>query len=307
MILMSKLKLELSKIDKNLLDFAEGKESFVIPDYRNLIIEPELQRTLIGKIKSKLKRFIILTLKNTISPYLYFKSVYDQRQEVRMTNIETEISNYKKILDQKYYETQKLVDGFKSEVLVEINRSNSQNSFEKVETSIINKDKVDNLNPLKLNVGCGRDIRSDHINIDNRELDGVDVVADVMSLPFESNSIDEIFASHLIEHFTERQLLDIVNYWYSLLKEGGSLILIAPNIEVMARDYASGKISWDNLRRIFLGGQDYIGDFHFNAFSIDYLKDFFSKAIPSAILDFKAIDRVNGECKEFELWVIKPK
>lgn len=297
---------ELQKLQKHLYDFAEGKESFVIPDYRNLIIEPELQKTLIGKIKSKIKRFIVLTIKNTFSSYLYFKSIYDQRQEDRVTNIEMEIYNYKNILDQKYYETQKLIDGFKSELLVEINRANYQNAFEKVKTKIINRDKLDNLTPIKINVGCGRDIKKDYINIDNRELDNVDVVADVMSLPFESSSIDEIFASHLIEHFTERQLLDIVNYWYSLLKEGGKLILIAPNIEVMVRDYANGKISWENLRRIFLGGQDYIGDFHFNAFSVEYLKNFFLKAIPSAMLDFKAIDRVNGECKELELWVIKP-
>lgn len=57
----------------------------------------------------------------------------------------------------------------------------------------------------KLNLGCGRNILSDWINLDYIKLPGVDVVADLnrcaeIALPFEDNSIEEFFASHLIEH-----------------------------------------------------------------------------------------------------------
>ena len=58
----------------------------------------------------------------------------------------------------------------------------------------------------KLNVGCGSDIREDYLNVDARELPGVDVVADVRQLPFEPRSVDELYASHTIEHFREHQL-----------------------------------------------------------------------------------------------------
>lgn len=59
--------------------------------------------------------------------------------------------------------------------------------------------------PLRLNVGCGRNILPDWINLDGADLPGVDVCADLdscagMPLPLESNSIEEFRLSHVIEH-----------------------------------------------------------------------------------------------------------
>lgn len=60
-------------------------------------------------------------------------------------------------------------------------------------------------NSKRLNLGCGRNILTDWINVDLVPLDGVDVIADLddcrkTKLPFADNEIDEFFASHLIEH-----------------------------------------------------------------------------------------------------------
>ncbi|MCM3197187.1 class I SAM-dependent methyltransferase [Priestia megaterium] len=57
----------------------------------------------------------------------------------------------------------------------------------------------------KLHLGCGKTILEEWINLDIMEQQGVDVVADLekcaeIPLPFEDNSIDEFYASHLIEH-----------------------------------------------------------------------------------------------------------
>lgn len=59
--------------------------------------------------------------------------------------------------------------------------------------------------PTKLNLGCGLDIKRDHVNLDRAATPGVDVVADLercdtQPLPFADDSFDEIYASHLIEH-----------------------------------------------------------------------------------------------------------
>lgn len=57
----------------------------------------------------------------------------------------------------------------------------------------------------KLNVGCGRNIIKDWINVDRIALPGVDVVADIdccadqpLSLP--DNHVDEFLLSHVLEH-----------------------------------------------------------------------------------------------------------
>ena len=59
--------------------------------------------------------------------------------------------------------------------------------------------------PLRLNVGCGRDIQPGWVNIDLAALPGVDITFDLercgeQQLPIEDNSVTEIRLSHVIEH-----------------------------------------------------------------------------------------------------------
>ena len=65
-----------------------------------------------------------------------------------------------------------------------------------------------NVAARRLHLGCGTDIRQGWINLDARELPGVDVVADLdrcrdTPLPFPSDSIDEFLASHVLEHLRD--------------------------------------------------------------------------------------------------------
>ena len=74
---------------------------------------------------------------------------------------------------------------------------------------------------MKLNLGCGREIKEGYINADMSRHDGVDVVWDlnVLPLPFKDNSVDEILCSHILEHLINPYplVLDI----YRVLKPGG--------------------------------------------------------------------------------------
>lgn len=211
------------------------------------------------------------------------------------------------VLDNKYYETQKLIDKFKKEILFELveikGGSAVKGEYIKPETKVLNKKRAESLK--KINIGCGTDIREDYINVDHRAIDGVDVVADVLDLPFPPNSLDEVFASHVAEHFIEKDLKAIIKYWFSLLSEGGVIRLIVPNIEEMAKRYAHGEISWEQLRSVALGGQDYASDYHFNHFSVKSMEKFINDTLPRA--DFVVVDssRQNGECYEMEVLVRK--
>ncbi len=306
-------KQEVAHIKEELIAFSEGQVVFIVPDYTHLLSEPFFTNTIKGKILKKIVAIWMNIYLQVFGQTLKFKKSYDQKITDSLSAILNDIHSegnqsralIKKMLDEKVYETQKLVDGFKSEVLVEVNRGSNEGTRTPIKTKIINEQKVKSSNPLKINVGAGRDIRNDYINIDNRELHGIDIVADVNELPFEKDTVDEVYAAHLIEHFTEYQLKKLITIWFGLLKKGGELVLITPNLEIMVKDYVGGKIDWNNLRRIILGGQDYVGDYHYNAFSPDYLTGFIQKTLPGATFNFTTKDRVNGECKELELRIHK--
>ena len=58
---------------------------------------------------------------------------------------------------------------------------------------------------MKLNVGCGRDVRDGWINIDRMALPGVDHVVelddpDKVTIPLPDDSVDEFALSHILEH-----------------------------------------------------------------------------------------------------------
>lgn len=57
--------------------------------------------------------------------------------------------------------------------------------------------------PVRLNLGCGRDTWDGWVNVDRYEAPGVDVLCDLddhPKLPYDDDTVDEIHASHLIEH-----------------------------------------------------------------------------------------------------------
>jgi predicted SAM-dependent methyltransferase len=154
---------------------------------------------------------------------------------------------------------------------------------------------------LRLNLGCGHIALDDYINVDRRALPGVDIVAEVNALPLETGAADEIFSSHLLEHFPEEQLRrELLPYYHSLLKTGGVFRAVVPDAEAMISHYALGDYPYEDMREVIYGAQDYDGDFHFNMFTPDSLKTLLSEA---GFNEPKVIEsgRKNGRCYEFEI------
>lgn len=58
---------------------------------------------------------------------------------------------------------------------------------------------------MKLNLGCGPDIKQGYVNMDKLKLAGVDVVHDLNKYPypFKDNTFDLILASHVLEHLDD--------------------------------------------------------------------------------------------------------
>ncbi len=81
----------------------------------------------------------------------------------------------------------------------------------------------------RLNLGCDIHKLEGFINIDANPKVNPDLVADVMDLPFEANSIDEIYAGHIIEHLQIDHCLEALGHWHKLLKPDGVITISFPD------------------------------------------------------------------------------
>ena len=89
-----------------------------------------------------------------------------------------------------------------------------------------------------LNLGCGNTFHKDWINIDfvsNSEhvqahnlLDGI---------PFESQRMDVIYHSHVIEHFSKTDAVKFINECFRVLKPQGVIRIAVPDLETIAKEY----------------------------------------------------------------------
>jgi predicted SAM-dependent methyltransferase len=111
--------------------------------------------------------------------------------------------------------------------------------------------------PIKLNLGCSSYVRGyDWTNVDCRRLYGVDVVCDLNDAiwPWDSNSVDEIHASHILEHLDD-PLHAILEMW-RILKPDGVIHVRTPN--------ASGYLAHAIGHKSCLS-RDWFNDLHGNA------------------------------------------
>ena len=58
-----------------------------------------------------------------------------------------------------------------------------------------------------------------------------DVLCDLHELtPFETASVDEVLAVHVVEHFWRWEVVDVLKEWARVLKPGGHMVLECPNL-----------------------------------------------------------------------------
>lgn len=146
---------------------------------------------------------------------------------------------------------------------------------ELIESKNIIPDIVDE-EKIKLNLGCGNDIKDGYINIDRYNNTGnVDMSADIGNLPFENESVDEIYTSHVFEHIPINEIYGVVEEWKRVLKPNGDLILRLPNLEHEINIWLNtpDEDKWTEVYRIF-GAQSHPGNTHFCGFNLGSLSSF---------------------------------
>lgn len=89
---------------------------------------------------------------------------------------------------------------------------------------------MSNQQAIRLEIGCGKKPREGFLTCDIRDLPGVDYVCDAGHLPFEDGTVDEVYSRHVVEHFTLKEFLCILEEWNRVLKIGGEIYIICPNL-----------------------------------------------------------------------------
>ena len=122
----------------------------------------------------------------------------------------------------------------------------------------------------KLHVGCGDKIIPGYVNIDIQKAPGVDLIADISDLPYEKNSIFEIYSCANLDHFSRHKWKDVLQHWYDLLIDGGLLRLSVGDFESICLQYLQNR-NIDELIGLLLGGQKNKYDWHGMMFDYEYL------------------------------------
>lgn len=125
---------------------------------------------------------------------------------------------------------------------------------------------------MKLHLGCGNKKIEGYVNIDIREDVNPDLIDDISKLnEIEDNSVDVIYACHVLEHFGRHEYMDVLNRWYSVLKKGGTLRISVPNFEEVSKYYEETK-DLSKLLGFLYGGQNYKQNFHYCTWDFNSLQ-----------------------------------
>lgn len=100
-------------------------------------------------------------------------------------------------------------------------------------------------NLKKLNLGCGKQKLEGYIGIDIKDY-GQEIVRDITrGLPFDDNSVDEIFASHFFEHLSGEDVIFVLEECYRVLKPNCEIEIRVPHSQTDEAFYPDHKSFWN--------------------------------------------------------------
>ena len=116
-------------------------------------------------------------------------------------------------------------------------------------------------------------------NMDIEAHEGVDFVGDCSDLSrFESDSIPEIYASHILEHFSLNKTLDVLKEWHRVLEPGGKLYVAVPDFGRIVELYQGTGFLSNWMVRFLCGDQEYPTAYHYNIFDDNRLTEILNDA-----------------------------
>jgi len=100
----------------------------------------------------------------------------------------------------------------------------------------------------------------------------IDYICSAVSLSFlEDSCVEEIYASHVLEHFKRNEIAKVLLEWNRVMTIGGVLRIAVPDFKAIAEEYIQNK-DLNSLMGLLYGGQNYEYNFHYQAYDYDRIK-----------------------------------
>jgi len=89
-----------------------------------------------------------------------------------------------------------------------------------------------------LNLGCGNKFHESWINVDMVPADSRVIQCNFLNgIPFDENRFEVVYHSHVLEHFSKNDGEIFIKECYRILKPGGIIRIVLPNLERIAKEY----------------------------------------------------------------------
>lgn len=154
----------------------------------------------------------------------------------------------------------------------------------RVNSIYVRGDSAKKLRRVCLNLGCGDIILPGHDNLD------IKTGTDIRHLPYNDGSVDEIYASHILEHFPLNETDALLKEWLRVLKPNGIIRLAVPDMKkVMAEIQKEDPlVNHNHITLALYGSGTEDGDMHKAAFTKETLTLRMYNAGIGSIEEFKA-------------------
>ncbi len=134
---------------------------------------------------------------------------------------------------------------------------------------------------MKINIG-GEAKKDGWKNFNVQKKPNVDIIGNIEDLSqFEGESIEEIYASHVVEHVDQQKILNTFKGIFRVLKNEGKFYISVPDMDVLCHFFvsplANKEIKFHTMRMIF-GGQIDKYDYHYFGWNYEFIKDYLTDA-----------------------------
>ena len=91
---------------------------------------------------------------------------------------------------------------------------------------------------MKLHLGSGSRYLEGYLHVDIADYEHIDIKSSVDKLStIDDDTVDEIYASHVLEYYDRHEVESVLNEWKRVLKKDGVLRIAVPNFETLIEVY----------------------------------------------------------------------
>ncbi len=192
----------------------------------------------------------------------------DNQSSSQLSKIKAELDIYEHRLN-RFLQELKMKDNSDFEFKLKP-KNNLDFSFNKVEPDSEPRIPLPKLRngEIFLNLGCGETNHPKFVNIDIRPAPHIHYVRPIDDLSiFKDNSVDLIYSSHCLEHFSHLKVPSVLAEWYRVIKPEGILRLSVPDFDKIITIYKKNDNNINSILGKLMGGQNYEFNYHKTVFN----------------------------------------